>query len=61
MTSEIIKIIKDKEHYRTSVEIKESAKGDTAISIKVRSDGSTKDAIDEAIQEYKRAKEQLAK
>lgn len=58
---QILKIVKDKDDYRTVVEIKENAKGEPSVAVKVRSDGTTKGAVDEAITEYKRAKTQLAK
>jgi len=58
---QILKIIRDKDDYRTVVEIKENAKGEPSVSVKVRSDDTTKSAVDEAIAEYKRAKTQLAK
>jgi len=58
---EIIRIVKDKDDFKNVIEIKENASGVPAISVKVRSDGSAKDAGDEALKEYKRMKGELAK
>jgi len=61
MTKEILEIIKQKDDWKYTVEIKENAKGEPAVTIKTRSDSTAKDAGDEAIQEYNRIKEELAK
>ena len=44
MEKEIIEIIKQKDDYAFVVEISETAKGDTQISVKVRTDSDVKDA-----------------
>jgi len=61
LTSETIEIIKQKEDWKFSVEIKENAKGEPAITVKSRSDGTAKDAGDEALAEYNRLKAELIK
>jgi len=58
---EVIRIIKSKDDFKTVVEIKENASGVPAISVKVRSDVSAKDAGTEALAEYKRMKGELTK
>ena len=59
MDESILKIIKEKEIYKTSVEISENSKQEPAITIKVHTDESTASAVDIALKEYKRAKEEL--
>lgn len=61
MTSETLEIIKQKEDWKFSVEIKENAKGEPAITVKSRSDGTAKEAGDEALAEYNRLKAELIK
>ena len=61
MEKQILEIIKEKDSYKISVEISENSKQEPSITIKVHTDESTKDAVDEALKEYKRAKEELQK
>lgn len=61
VNEEILKIIKDKDDFKNVVEIKENAKGEPSVSVKVRGDGTAREAVDEAIKEYKHAKEELSK
>ena len=61
MEKQILEIIKGKDDYKNVVEIKETAKGDPIVSVKVRGDGTTEEVGNEAIKEYKRAKQELAK
>lgn len=49
-------IIKQKDTYRTSVEISENSKQQPSITIKVSTDESTADAVTEALEQYKAAK-----
>lgn len=58
---EILRIIKDKDDFKNVVEIKENAKGEPSVSVKVRDDGTVKEAVDLAVVGYKHAKEELAK
>jgi len=59
--TEVLKIIKDKDHYKFSVEIKESAKGDIQVSVSSHSDDSPEIAGKLALAEYQRIKKELAK
>ena len=62
MEEQILKIIKDKDDFKNVVEIKENAKGEASVSVKVRDDGTDpKGCVDSAIAAYKHAKEELAK
>ncbi len=61
MEKQILEIIKEKDSYKISVEISENSKQEPSITIKVHTDESTKDAVDQALKEYKRAKEELKK
>ena len=54
MTSETLQIIKEKDVYQFTVEIKQTAKGDAQVSVKTRSDSTAKEAGDMALAEYKR-------
>ena len=56
-----MEIIKEKDTYKISVEISENSKQEPSITIKVHTDGSAKDAVNEALREYRRAKEELKK
>lgn len=58
---QILKIIRDHDDFKNKVEIKENAKGEPSVSVTVRGDGTAREAVDEAIKEYKHAREQLAK
>ena len=40
MTSETLEIIKQKDDWKFTVEIKENAKGEPSITVKARSDGA---------------------
>ena len=61
MEKQILEIIKEKDTYKISVEISENSKQEPSITIKVHTDGSAKDAVDEALKEYRRAKDELKK
>jgi len=61
MEKQVLEIIKEKDTYKVSVEISENSKQEPSITIKVHTDGSTKDAVDEALKEYRRAKGELKK
>ena len=52
MATETLEIIKQKDDWKFTVEIKENAKGEPAVTVKSRSDSTAKDAGDEAIIEY---------
>ena len=54
MTSETLQILKEKDDYQFTVEIRENSKGEPAVTIKSRSDVSPKEAGDMALVEYKR-------
>ena len=59
MTDDTLKIIKQKDDWKYTCEIKDNAKGEPSVTIKTRSDDSAKDTVNEAILEYRRAKEEL--
>ena len=59
MTTETLEIIKQKDDWKFTVEIKENAKGEPAVTVKSRSDSSAKEAGDEAIIEYNRIRGEL--
>lgn len=61
MDKQILEIVKDKDDFKNVVEIKENAKGEPSVSVKVRSDGTANETVDAAIVAYKHAKEELAK
>lgn len=61
MTEDTIRVIKDRDHWKHSVEIKENAKGETLVTVKSRSEDSAEDAGIEAVKEFKRIKGELAK
>ncbi len=61
MDKEILEIVKQKDDYAFVVEISETAKGDTQISVKVRSDSDVKEAGEKAQAEYLRLKGELKK
>ena len=56
---QVLEIIKQKDDWKFSVEIKENAKGEPAITVKTKSDGTAKDAGDEALKEYNRLRKEL--
>jgi len=58
---ETVEILKQKEDWKFSVEIKENAKGEPSVTVKTRSDQTAKQAGDEAIVEYNRIKKELQK
>lgn len=60
MEKQVLEIIKEKDDYKISVEISENSKQEPSITIKVRTDGTTKEAVDEALKEYRRAKQELS-
>ena len=61
MEKQILEIIKDKDDWKFTVEIKENAKGEAQVSVKTRSDGTAKEAGDQALAEYNRIKKELSK
>jgi len=61
MDKEILEIIKQKDDFAFVVEISETAKGDTQISVKVRTDSDVKEAGKKAQEEYLRLKKELKK
>ncbi len=61
MDKQILEIVKDKDDFKNVVEIKENAKGEPSVSVKIRSDGTAKETVDTAIEAYRHAKEQLSK
>lgn len=60
MEKQILEIIKQKDDWKFSIEIKENAKGEPSVTVKTRSDSTAKDAGDEAIKEYNRIKKEIA-
>jgi len=58
-TTQYIKIVKEKDDFSNVIEIKENAKGEPQISVKVRSDVDAKTAGNSAIAEYNRIKKEL--
>lgn len=61
MEKQILEILKQKDDWKFTVEIKENAKGEPAVTVKTRSDTTAKDAGEEAIKEYNRIKGELKK
>ena len=61
MTSETLQIIKQRDEWRYSIEIHQTAKGEPTVSVKTRSDASAKEAGDMALAEYKRILGELKK
>jgi len=61
LTTETLEIIKQKDDWKFTVEIKENAKGEPSVTVKSRSDEAAKNAGDEAITEYNRIRAELAK
>jgi len=61
MEKQVLEILKEKDDWKFTVEIKENAKGGAQISVKTRSDGSAKEAGDEALREYERIKTHIIK
>ena len=59
-SEQIVKIIKDRDNYPNVIEIKETAKGEVQISVKVRDD-TLDDAVELAIDGYNRVKKGLKK
>ncbi len=60
MSTEILKVIKDKEDFGSVVEIKQNAKGETQVSVTVRDDDIDV-AIAKATEGYKKTQLELAK
>ncbi len=61
MTPEqIVRILKDKEDYANVIEIKDNAKGEQIISVKVRDDNAQA-AIDRSIESYRKVRIGLKK
>jgi len=61
LTSETLQIIKQRDDFQFTVEIKQTAKGDPTVSVKTRSDATAKEAGDMALTEYKRILGELKK
>ena len=61
MTADTLQIIKEKDDYQFTVEIKQTAKGEPTVSVKTRSDSTAKEAGDMALAEYKRIIGELQK
>jgi len=61
MEKSVLTIVKGKDDWKFTVEIKETAKGEVQVSVKARSDGSITTAGSEALREYKRIREELTK
>ena len=61
MDEQIVKIIREKDHYKYGVEIKENSKGEPAVTISVHADSNIGDAIDEALIKYRQIKSELGK
>ncbi len=61
MEKQILEIIKDRDDFKTVIEIKENAKGEPSISVKLRSDVGSITTVDDAVAAYKYAKKELAK
>lgn len=59
MSEEVVRIIKQHDDWQHSVEVKENAKGEPAITIKTRGDGDLQAVVDEALAKYKGAKEKI--
>ena len=57
--NETLEILKQRDDWRISVEIKQTAKGDPCITVKARSDNTAKEAGDEALAEYHRLLKEL--
>lgn len=55
-----LRIIKPHDDWKYSVEIKENAKGEPAVTIKAKDDSIISNAGDLAIKEYHRVKKELA-
>ena len=61
MATETLEIIKQKDDWKFTVEIKENAKGEPAVTVKSSSDSTAKEAGNEAIIEYNRIRGELKK
>jgi len=61
MTAETLEIIKQKDDWKFTVEIKENAKGEPSVTVKSRSDSTAQEAGNEAIAEYNRILKELKK
>jgi len=59
MSEEVVRIIKEHDDWKHSVEIKDNAKGEPAVTVKSRSDEDLKALIDLALKEYKAGKKSL--
>lgn len=59
MTTETLEILKQKDDWKFTVEVKQTAKGDPCVTVKARSDGTAKEAGDEALAEYHRLLKEL--
>jgi len=59
LTSETLEIIKQKDDWKFTVEIKQTAKGEPCVTVKSRSDDTAKQAGEEAIEEYNRILKEL--
>ena len=59
MDEQTIRIIKKRDEWRFTVEVKENSKGEPAISVKARDDDNITNAGDLAIKEYCRVRDIL--
>ena len=59
MEKQILEIIKQKDDWRFTVEIKDNSKGEPAVTVKARSDADAKSAGEEALKEYRRVKQEI--
>ncbi len=55
---EILEIVKDKDDFKVVIEIKDNAKGEPQITVKVRDDNANQARL-EAINQYKLAQKEL--
>ena len=57
--TETLQILKQRDDFQFTVEIKQTAKGEPTVSVKTRSDATAKEAGDMALTEYKRILKEL--
>jgi hypothetical protein len=60
MEKQILEIVKQKDDWKYTVEIKDNSKGEPAVTVKTRSDATAQEAGDLAIKEYNRIKSELS-
>jgi len=59
MTTEILKVVKDKDDYANVIEIKDNAKGEPQVSVKARGEDMA-ETMKRAIENYKKIQKELA-